>query len=132
MIAYLKTRQNVNESNYLKNAHELMQEDNGIYHLIARLINWLDPIFLTLPDIDSKKIELRGNEGIDYDTFINKMKKLFKNCPELKEVFELKNETIYFNSKLTEDEKVEIRNFVDKHRERKVTNFYIRADKNKE
>ncbi|MEY8862632.1 hypothetical protein AB9K23_13080 [Tenacibaculum singaporense] len=53
----------------------------------------------------------------------------FKYCPELNHIFKLKDEIIYFTPELTAEGKKEIRDFVDKNRERKVTNFYIPAKK---
>ncbi|WP_369919207.1 hypothetical protein [Tenacibaculum singaporense] len=41
----------------------------------------------------------------------------------------MKDEIIYFTPELTAEGKKEIRDFVDKNRERKVTNFYIPAKK---
>lgn len=86
---------------------------------------------LKLPGLHNDKIELRGNEGIDYDSYINDMNTFFKHCPELNQIFELKEEVIYFNSNLSKKEQEEIRQFVDETRIRKVTNFYIPVDKTK-
>ncbi|CAA0209443.1 hypothetical protein [Tenacibaculum maritimum] len=131
MLAYLTTRKNLNNDNPLKKAHEYMDSDSGVFYLVAKLINWLDPIILSLPDTNAEKLELRGNEGIDYESSIKEMEAFFQNCPDLEIIFRIENEVIYFNSMLSNKEQVEIRNFVGTNRKRKVTNFYIPVDKNK-
>jgi len=115
--------------NYLNEAIKINNE--GLYYLTNKLINWLDPFFLQLPDFDNDKIKLRGDQGIDYDSLINEMSQFFKYCPELENIFTLKDEVIYFNSKLSLEEQKEIRQFVDENRQSKVTNFYIPVKKRK-
>lgn len=44
-----------------------------------------------------------------------KYKILFENCSELHELYELKNDTIYFNSTLTDEERQEILDYVDEN-----------------
>ncbi|WP_288448019.1 hypothetical protein [Chryseobacterium culicis] len=44
-----------------------------------------------------------------------KYKILFENCLELSELYELKNDKIYFNSSLTDQEKQEILDYVDEN-----------------
>ena len=132
MIKYLRTPENIENYEYLKEAFSFMKEREGIYYLVAKLINWLDPVLLNLPDVDSEKIELRGNEGIDYESSIKEMKMFFKYCPELNYIFNLKDEVIYFNPELTLEDKKGIRDFIDKNRERRVTNFYIPVKKREE
>ena len=44
-----------------------------------------------------------------------KYKILFENCPELSELYELKNDKIYFNSSLTDQEKQEVLDYVDEN-----------------
>ncbi|RTZ50380.1 hypothetical protein EJ377_11350 [Chryseobacterium arthrosphaerae] len=44
-----------------------------------------------------------------------KYKILFENCPELSELYDLKNDKIYFNSSLTDQEKQEILDYVDEN-----------------
>lgn len=129
MLKYLRAPKNIEKYGYLEEAFSFMKDKGGIYHLVAKLINWLDPVLLNLPDVDSEKIELRGNEGIDYESSIKEMEMFFKYCPELNHIFKLKDEIIYFTPELTAEGKKEIRDFVDKNRERKVTNFYIPAKK---
>ncbi len=69
-----------------------------------------------------KKIKL----GFPFDEFQNeyyeipailqpKYKILFENCPELKELYELKKDKIYFNATLSADEKQEILDYVDEN-----------------
>lgn len=132
MLRYSESPSIKNEWNFLNEADKLMKKEEGIYHLICHLVNWLDPLMLKLPDFDAKKLELRGSEGIDYDSYINSMNKLFKYCPELNYIFNLKDEVIYFNPELTLEEKKGIRDFIDKNRERRVTNFYIPVKKREE
>ncbi|WBX76587.1 hypothetical protein PG911_18545 [Tenacibaculum ovolyticum] len=132
MLRYSESPSIKNEWNFLNEADKLMKKEEGIYHLICHLVNWLDPLMLKLPDFDAKKLELRGSEGIDYDSYINSMNKLFKYCPELNYIFNLKDEVIYFNPELTLEDKKGIRDFIDKNRERRVTNFYIPVKKREE
>ena len=49
------------------------------------------------------------------DVLLPKYKILFENCPELSELYELKNDKIYFNSSLTNEEKQEILEYVDEN-----------------
>lgn len=44
-----------------------------------------------------------------------KYKILFENCSELHELYELKNDKIYFNSTLTDEERQEILDYVDEN-----------------
>ncbi len=44
-----------------------------------------------------------------------KYKILFENCSELSELYELKNDKIYFNTTLTDQEKQEILDYVDEN-----------------
>ena len=49
------------------------------------------------------------------NVLLPKYKILFENCPELSELYELKNDKIYFNSSLTGQEKQEILDYVDEN-----------------
>ncbi|AZJ34555.1 hypothetical protein [Tenacibaculum singaporense] len=56
MIKYLRAPKNIEKDGYLEEAFSFMKEKGGIYHLVAKLINWLDPVLLNLPDVDSEKM----------------------------------------------------------------------------
>lgn len=49
------------------------------------------------------------------DVLLPKYKIFFENCPELSELYELKNDKIYFNSSLTGQEKQEVLDYVDEN-----------------
>ncbi|SEC37203.1 hypothetical protein SAMN04489761_2807 [Tenacibaculum sp. MAR_2009_124] len=129
MLRYLKTRKNLSDKGYLKKAHDEIDGSSGVFSLVVKLANWLDPIELSLSDGDSKELKLRGNEGLDYGSSIKDMEAFFRNCPELNLVFRLEKEVVYFSPDLSEDEQIEIREFVKENRERNATNFYIPVKK---
>ncbi len=49
------------------------------------------------------------------DVLLPKYRILFENTPELSELYDLKNDKIYFNSSLTDQEKQEILDYVDEN-----------------
>lgn len=128
MIAYSEDPGQDIKWNYLKKAIDLMGDKEGFYHFLTKLLNWLDPVLLKLSGLNSEKLKLRGSEGIDYGSYIIGMSNFFECCPELNQIFELKDEVIYFNSSLSNKEQEYIREFVDAKSKRKVTNFYIRPE----
>ncbi|KAB1231866.1 hypothetical protein [Chryseobacterium viscerum] len=90
---------------------------NKMISLITKLMQWHKKVILW-----SKKSIDSPNENIynkDYyqpiSAMIENYKGLFENCPELSELYELKNDKIYFNSSLTDEEKQEILDYVDEN-----------------
>ncbi|MDQ1856700.1 hypothetical protein [Chryseobacterium sp. WLY505] len=90
---------------------------NKMISLITKLMQWHKKVMLW-----SKKSIDNPNEQVynkDYyqpiSAVIEDYKGLFENCPELSELYELKNDKIYLNSSLTGQEKQEVLNYVDEN-----------------
>ncbi|WP_299713078.1 hypothetical protein [uncultured Tenacibaculum sp.] len=130
MIAYLSDPKKGGVLDYLNKAIELEEEKGDVSLSVSKLMNWLDPLMLKLPDANPEKIELIGEKGVDYDVVIRRFRSVFENCSELSLIFKLDNETILFNPYLTKEDIKELRDYVNENRKRKVTNFYYPVDKN--
>ena len=98
------------EFNYLKNAAKNLTVEE-----FSLSLNWL---LTWLKESTFPKDSILYSDLMNYelnDIRVNYYKKLFEHCPELKEVFVLDTNSITWNSSMTKDEIIEIRDYVHVH-----------------
>ncbi len=90
---------------------------NKMISLITKLMQWHKKVILwSKKSIDSPNEDIYNKEYYQpISAMIENYKGLFESCPELSELYELKNDKIYFNSSLTDQEKQEVLDYVDEN-----------------
>lgn len=85
----------------------------NLSNLIGWLLHWQKAIHN--PNVSWPDDDYKNEEYILNDILIKDFPKFFKYCPELSDVFTLKDDRIIYNENLTEEEKVDIREYIDEH-----------------
>lgn len=92
---------------YLKSAHKKLG-GSEIYeidldHIIGQILIWHKLVFLDIESPDTMVME---------DNVFNKSKEFFKLCPKLEEFFVLENNSISWNSSISQEMQEDIRNYI--------------------
>lgn len=93
---------------YLKSAHKELGDTEEIHemdldHIIGEVLIWHKLVFL---DVESSGVMVME------DDVFNKSKEFFKLCPELEEIFVLENNSISWNSSISEELQEDIRSYI--------------------
>ncbi|WP_299883596.1 hypothetical protein [uncultured Lacinutrix sp.] len=102
----------------IKPIKDLIEVEKNIgYEELSNLIGWLLHWQKAIhnPNISWPDEDYKNEEYILNDVLIKDYPDFFKHCPELSEVFSLKKDRITYNENLTEEEKIEIREYIDEH-----------------
>lgn len=89
------------------------EKNLGIDNLLTLkrwLMQWHKKIARGFPSDDYQKDYFQSS-----DVLVPKFEALFKSCPELSALYELKEDKVFFNSSLSNEEKEEIIDYVDKN-----------------
>lgn len=81
-----------------------------LLNLKGWLMQWHKKINRGFPSDDFQKDYFQSS-----DILVPKFEVLFKSCLELSELYELKEDKVFFNSSLSNEEKEEIIDYVDKN-----------------
>ena len=92
----------------LKRAHKRIDEFD-LKISVKKILQWLKTAFKTRENLEAKEFQSQDKQSI------KRLEKLFKECPGLKKIFLLNGNSITWHSSISDEEKEEIRAYVDEN-----------------
>ncbi|MDH7913767.1 hypothetical protein [Winogradskyella sp. SYSU M77433] len=106
MISYYDHTKNTEEDNFLLKAQNKLGRKKMFSRTLS-LFGWINPINHNLPDFNPDKYDIFDKEVMDSEDFkevYEGFEFVFKNIPEMKELFVLKEEHVEFNPSLSKSD----------------------------
>ncbi len=130
MITYFDSTKTNKEDNILLKAEEQLGRKNMFSRTLA-LYSWINPRNHNLPDYNPNKYEIFDKEVMDrgdFEEVYKEFKFIFKNIPELKWVFILKEVHVEFKPSLSKNDIQDIYKFIKENYIYELRSFQLKRN----
>ncbi len=110
IIDYLPGAKSSRTFNYLSNADQVMGGYSELGPYLRDIKMWMDPFYDSILETNIDELQLI-EEGYDNGYIYNKYIQIFEYIPEIADLLSLNEETITYNSELSQSEIDEIRTY---------------------
>ena len=111
MIIYAPDKLSLEDCNYILKADEAMGGFSELGPYLRLIKRWMDPFYDSAYKTNIKELSLI-TDGVDNEYVYKKYIQIFEYLPEIKEFLVLNEGSITYNPDLTEDELLEMREYV--------------------